>query len=79
VRLYFYGSPPPTQYTPLGEIDGHWDEPDKNLRNWAINKACAAGAHAVIDVVETTGRDEDGPVWNIHGRAVVFQGARSPR
>lgn len=80
VRLYFYGAPPPPPgFTPLGPIEGSWDEPDKNLRNWLVNKACARGASAVVDVVETTGSDEDGPVYNIRGVAVMYPGYPPPR
>jgi hypothetical protein len=64
--------PPPYRYHVLREFHGNWDEPDKSLRNWLVNKACEAGADAVIDVVETRGAGEDGPVWNIRGVAIVY-------
>jgi hypothetical protein len=66
------GQPPPFPYHVLREFHGSWDEPDKNLRHWLINKACEAGASAVMEVVETQGAGEDGPVWNIRGVAIVY-------
>jgi hypothetical protein len=72
IALFPAGQPPPQRHHVLQEIHGSWDEPDKNLRHWLINKACAAGAHAVVEVIETQGAGEDGPVWNIRGLAIVY-------
>ena len=71
VALIGAQQPAPPHYV-VRELHGSWDEPDKNLRHWLINKACAAGANAVVNVIETEGLGEDGPVWNISGVAVVL-------
>jgi hypothetical protein len=72
VALYSSGEAPGGPHMTLKTFSGNTDESDKDLRNWLINKACAAGADAVIDVVETQGFDENGPVRAIRGEAVVF-------
>ncbi len=77
VLLFLDGQTAPFEYRTLEVFHGHWDEPDKNLRNWIVNKACAAGADAVVNVVETVGVNEDGGrEWNIHGEAVLFDRRR---
>ena len=77
VLLIVDGRTAPFEYRTLEVFHGHWDEPDKNLRNWIINKACAAGADAVVNVVEALGVNEDGgKEWNIHGEAVLFDRRR---
>jgi len=74
VELFPPGQVPPGDYQVLRDFSGNWDEPDKDLRHWLINKACEVGADAVVDVVETQGHDSDGgPVWNIRGTAVVWK------
>ena len=73
VELIPVGQPAPRPTQVIRDFEGHWDEPDKDLRNWLINKACEVGADAVVEVIETQGRDEDGPVWNIRGTAVVYR------
>lgn len=66
----------PFEYRVVDVIHGTWDGPDKNLKNWLINKACAAGADAVVNVVEVVSTNEDGQKeWNIHGQAVLFDRA----
>jgi len=73
VQLIIDGKTAPFEYRTLEVFHGHWDEPDKNLRNWIANKACAAGADAVVNVVEVVGvNEEGGQEWNIHGEAVLF-------
>ena len=79
VTLIADGKGAPFEYRTIEVFHGHWDEPDKNLRNWLVNKACAAGADAVVNVVEVVGVNEDGgKEWNIHGEAVLFD-RRHPR
>ncbi len=79
VSLIADGKTAPFEYRTLEVFHGHWDEPDKNLRNWLVNKACAAGADAVVNVVEVVGVNEDGAKeWNIHGEAALFD-RRHPR
>jgi hypothetical protein len=73
IQLIHAGQTAPRPTQALRDFVGHWDEPDKDLRNWLINKACAIGADAVVNVIETEGRDEDGPIWNIRGTAVVYR------
>jgi hypothetical protein len=73
VLLIADGKTAPFEYRTIEGFHGHWDGPDKNLRNWLANKACAAGADAVVNVVEVVGINEDGGrEWNIHGEAVLF-------
>lgn len=73
VKLLSPGQASPGEYEVIRDFSGHWDEPDKDLRHWLINKACAAGAEAVVNVVETEGHNADGPVWNIRGTAVIWR------
>lgn len=74
VKLHSPGEESPEDYEVIRSFTGHWDTPDKDLRAWLINKACAAGADAVVDVIQTKGTNGDGaPVWNIRGTAVVWK------
>ena len=72
IELFNAGEAPsrPTRF--VRQISGGWDEPDKDLRAWMINRACELGADAVIEVREKEMGAGDSHEWRIYGDAVVY-------
>jgi len=79
IVLYEPHHPIGFEYRPIGELTVRWKDRSKDLRAWLVNEACALGAAAVVQVVESVGSDDEGlPIYAIRGTPIVFGAVPRP-